>query len=106
MMVAGFNLNGGEEYLKKLPLTRRKRRLLMASKDWMVRLFRGKDVEDDNFEKIVSRGGNVLLDVDVANSKMMDLNGASPIYQLLLWAAAKGKISDLAVHRKLHGLLP
>eukprot|EP00439_Symbiodinium_sp_Y106_P050720 s4375_g6.t1 len=106
MMVAGFNVNGGGEYLKNLPLARRKRRLLMASRDWVVRLFRGKDVEDDNFEKIVSRGGKVLLDVDVANSKMMDLNGASPIYQLLLWAAAKGKISDLAVHRKLHGLLP
>eukprot|EP00439_Symbiodinium_sp_Y106_P035196 s3238_g4.t1 len=109
MMVAGFNLNGGEEYLKKLPLTRRKRRLLMASKDWMVRLFRGRDVEDDNFEKIVSRGGKVLLDVDVANSKMMDLNGAAPIYQLLSSSGQLRRarfLTSLAVHRKLHGLLP
>ena len=83
--------------------------MLMASKDWMVRLFRGKDVEDDNFEKIVSRGGKVLLDVDVANSKMMDLNGAAPIYQLLSSSGQLRRarfLTSLAVHRKLHGLLP
>ena len=95
MMIVGLDVNGAEAYMKRLPLTRRKRRMLMASKDWVVRLYRGTAEEGDHFEKTVSRGGKVLLDVDIQDSKMMDINGATPVYQLLLWAAAKGKIADI-----------
>ena len=49
-MVTGLDVNGGEGYLKKLPLTRRRRRLLMASKDWVVRLFKGKNEEKTSRE--------------------------------------------------------
>ena len=35
------------------------------------------------------------MDVDVANSKTLDINGAAPMCELLLWAAAKGKIADM-----------
>ncbi|CAE7301732.1 RE1 [Symbiodinium sp. CCMP2592] len=95
MMVASFKVEGGDEYLRKLPFSRRKRRLLQASNDWVVKLFHGKSEENSNFERIISRGGKVILEVDVANSRAMDLHGASPVYQLLLWAAAKGKIADV-----------
>ncbi|CAE7708795.1 unnamed protein product [Symbiodinium sp. CCMP2592] len=95
MMITGFDVNNGEAYLKGLPLTRRKRKALLASNDWVVRMFRGRSDGDDGFEKMIAKGGKVLLDVDVADSKMMDINGASPLYKLLLWAAAKGKISDI-----------
>ena len=43
MLVTDFDLEGGEKYMKELPLTRRKRRMLMASDNWVVRLFAGED---------------------------------------------------------------
>ena len=94
-LVTNFGVNGGEKYMKALPLSRRRRRLLLASRDWTVRLCMGAEEENDEFVKIVNRNGRVSLDVDVINSKMWDINGPSPIYKLLIWAAAKGKISDV-----------
>ncbi|OLP98027.1 Retrovirus-related Pol polyprotein from transposon TNT 1-94 [Symbiodinium microadriaticum] len=95
MLVTSFEVEGGEKYLKQLPINRRKRRSLLASRDWVVRLYSGDTKENNVFEKILSKGGKVVLEVDAANSRMWDVNGATPIYKLLLWAASKGKISDI-----------
>ena len=95
MLVADFDLNGGEGYVKSLPLTRRRRRMLLASRDWTVRLFMGVEIENDEFVKVVNRHGKVTLDVDLTNSKMWDINGPSSIYKLLIWATSKGRVSDV-----------
>ena len=94
-LIVDFDVNGGEDYLKQLPINRRRRRTLLSSRDWVVKLFTGKTEENGGFEKMITRGGKVLLEVDVANSRAFDINGMAPIYKLLLWAAAKGKISDI-----------
>ena len=83
-----------KEYLET-GLTRRKRRLLMASGDWAVRLFAGEDCGDDCVVRAASRNGKVVLEVDKANSRLWDINGPSSAYKLLIWAASKGKIADV-----------
>ena len=95
MMVTDFDVDGADKYLKALPLTRRKRKLLLASRDWTVRLYMGNEEENDVFVKTMSKNGKVALDVDVVNSKLWDINGCSTIYKLLIWAAAKGRVSDV-----------
>ena len=45
--------------------------------------------------KLVSQAGKVLLEVDVRKSKLWDINRHNAVYQMLLWAAATGKISDV-----------
>ena len=89
MLVTNFDPNGGEKYMKSLPLTRRRRRLLLASRDWTVRLYMGAEEENDEFVKVVNRNDYVM------NSKMWDVNGPSSIYKLLIWAASKGRISNV-----------
>ncbi|CAE7540315.1 RE1 [Symbiodinium sp. CCMP2592] len=95
MLVTSFDPDGGEKYMKELPITRRRRRLLMASESWVIRLFAGEGSDDDGFVKAASRNGRVVLNVDKANSKLWDINGLSPAYKLMLWAASKGKIADV-----------
>ena len=56
MLVTNFDPNGGEKYMKSLPLTRRRRRLLLASRDWTVRLYMGAEEENDEFVKVVNIG--------------------------------------------------
>ena len=38
LMLQGFDLQGGEKYLKALPITRRKRRALLRSRSWVINL--------------------------------------------------------------------
>ena len=94
-LVEGFELQDGEKYLKALPLTRRKRRSLLASRSWVVNLFSGNgELADDPFDAL-TREGKVVLNVDKLKSKYWDLHREKGVYQLLLWAAATGRISDI-----------
>ena len=61
----------------------------------MVNLFSGNyEVKNDPFNAI-PLAGKIVLDVDLAKSRLWDLHRESGIYQLLLWAAATGRISDI-----------
>ena len=51
MLVEGFDPHQGESYVKALPLPRRKRRALLASRSWVVSLFSGKE-DYDPFDAI------------------------------------------------------
>ncbi|CAE7946140.1 unnamed protein product [Symbiodinium sp. KB8] len=94
-LVEGFNLQDGEKYLRALPLMRRKRRSLLASTNWVVNLFSGNgDLPNDPFATL-PKDGKVVLDVDKMKSKHWDLHREGGVYQLLLWAAASGRISDI-----------
>ena len=50
LMIEGFDPNQGWKYLKDLPLTRKQRKRLMNSHDWIVHLYAG---EKDNALKVV-----------------------------------------------------
>ena len=95
MLVEGFDPHQGESYVKALPLPRRKRRALMASRSWVVSLFAGKeDYRNDPFDAIPA-GGKTILEIDMSKSRLWDVNREAGVYQLLLWAASVGKISDV-----------
>ena len=95
MLTEGFEENKGMNYMKQLPLTRRKRRLLLASNQWVVVFNQGTVENQDEPFKTVAKEGKVVLYVDSSSSKLWDMHRRSGVYQMLLWAAAQGKITDL-----------
>ena len=60
LMIEGFDPNQGWKYLKDLPLTRKQRKRLMNSHDWIVHLYAG---EKDNtpYFKQATKDGQVFL---------------------------------------------
>ena len=89
LMIEGFDPNQGWKYLKDLPLTRKQRKRLMKSHDWIVHLYAG---EKDNtpYFKQATKDGQVFLEIDISRSKAWDLN-----QRALIWAACSGRISSL-----------
>ncbi|OLP85824.1 hypothetical protein AK812_SmicGene33144 [Symbiodinium microadriaticum] len=95
MITEGFGVDQGLAYLKKLPLTRRKRKLLMASNQWVVVFNQKVSAGHGEPFQVVAKKGKVVLEVDPMCSKLWDINRREGVYQMLLWAAAKGKITDV-----------
>ena len=95
MISEGFDKEKGIDYLKRLPLTRRKRKLLMASDNWVVCLNVGAEETPREYFDVVSKKGKVVLDVYTPKSRLWDINRREGVYQLLLWVAAAGKITDI-----------
>ena len=95
MVSEGFNVAKGLDYLKRLPVTRRKRKLLLTSNNWVVCLNQAGGEGPDEPFSVVSKKGKVVLEVDTTKSKLWDINRREGVYQLLLWAAAAGKITDI-----------
>ena len=95
LLLEDFDPEGGERYMKQLPLTRRKRRALMASQNWVVNLFVGSDVQKNDPFQAIPLSGKVVLNIDLEQSRLWDMNKKAGVYRLLLWAAASGRISDI-----------
>ena len=95
MMLEGFDVNKGEVYLKARPLTRRARKAMLASRKWVVSLYLDENHNHHDPLRLIPKDGKVLLEVNVANSRLWDLHRCNAAYQLLLWAAATGRISDV-----------
>ncbi|CAE7822041.1 unnamed protein product [Symbiodinium sp. CCMP2456] len=95
LLLEGFDPHGGEKYLKALPLSRRKRRALMCSRSWVVNCFSGSNEDKQDPFETIPMAGKVVLDIDIAKSRHWDFHGEGGVYQLLLWAAADGRISDV-----------
>ena len=45
--------------------------------------------------EVVPRKGKVILEVNMKSSRLWDLNRPGGVYQLLLWAASEGRITDV-----------
>ena len=95
MVAEGFELDSGEKYLKELPLNKRKRKALLNSNAWVVHMFAGGDDYNTGFVNVISKGGKIVLDVHSKSSKQWDVHGRQGVYRLLLWAASKGKVTDV-----------
>ena len=91
----GFDPEEGRRYLQQLPLPRRKRRMLMSSDRWVVDLRPYSSDGDVNPLNAVGAGGKVIVEVNPTSSRLWDMNRPGGAYQLLLWAAAMGKITDV-----------
>ena len=94
LMIEGFDPKQGWKYLKDLPLTRKQRKRLMNSHDWVVHLYAG---EKDNtpYFKQATKDGQVFLEIDISRSKAWDLNQRASVCRALIWAACSGRISSL-----------
>ncbi|CAE7551950.1 RE1 [Symbiodinium sp. KB8] len=95
MISEGFEKEKGAYYLKQLPLTRRKRKLLLASNRWVVVFNQNASSAQDEPFNVISKEGKVVLEVNPSASKLWNLRRRQGAYQMLLRAAAQGKISDL-----------
>ena len=94
LMIEGFDPNQSWKYLKDLSLTRKQRKRLMNSHDWIVHLYAG---EKDNtpYFKQATKNGQVFLEIDISRSKAWDLNQRASVHRALIWAACSGRISSL-----------
>ena len=79
----------GWNYLKALPVSRRKRKQLMSS-PWVLNLFAGSS--ENNAELKVLEDGAVLVEMDILRSKAFDFRRTAGAYRAVLWAAATGRI--------------
>ena len=95
LLVEGFDPQQGESYVKALPLPRKKRRSLITSRNWVVSLFISKgDSQHDPFD-VIPRAGKTTLEIDMSESRLWGVHREAGVYQLLLWAASTGRISDV-----------
>ena len=94
LLLEDFQMDDGLAYLKALPLTRRKRKTLMNSNNWVIGLYMGENPSKDPL-KMIQMSGKVVLEVDMEYSRLWDIHMALGEYRLLLWAAVRGKISDV-----------
>ena len=74
LMLESFDVNKGEAYLKALPLTKRARKAMMASRKWVVSLFLEENANNRNPLRHVPKEGKVLLEVNMADPKLWDLD--------------------------------
>ena len=94
LMIEGFDPNQGWKYLKDLPLTRKQRKRLMNSHDWIVHLY-AREKDNMPYFKQTTKDGQVFLEIDISRSKAWDLNQRASVYRALIWAACSGRISSL-----------
>ncbi|OLQ10423.1 Copia protein [Symbiodinium microadriaticum] len=94
LMLEDFAWDDGSSYLRSLPLTRKKRKSLLNSDNWVVCLFMGESDNNDPF-RMIPMSGKVVLEVDMARSKLWNFHAPMGVFRLLLWAAPKGKIADV-----------
>ena len=74
LLLEGFEISKGKEYLKKLPLTRRQGRLLLSSSSWVVHMFSGEESREGDPFRVLPQHGRALLEIDIGKSKSWDLN--------------------------------
>ena len=94
-LAESFQKDHGEKYLKELPLSRRKRKSLLNSQRWVVFLHQREGLKEGDPMEVVPKNGKVILEVNTKSSRLWDLNRPGGVYQLLLWAAADGRITDI-----------
>ena len=83
----------GWDYLKAFPMSRQKRKRMLAS-EWVVHLYSGQGKGADPILKELETNV-VLVEIDTTKSLSFDLNKMSGVYRGLLWGAAMGKIAGI-----------
>ena len=70
MLVEGFEMDQGNQYLKWLPLTRRKRKALMNHDRWVVLVRSEESKGDDSLINVIPKGGKIVFEVNIKDSKL------------------------------------
>ena len=90
----GLTDSHGWQLLKRLPLSRARRRALHASRQWVVSLCSGPVVESDPLKQW-AHGRNLEylgIDIQEPGGKGWDLSTEGGVWSVLLWAAAQGRV--------------
>ena len=83
----------GWDYLKAFPISRQKRKRMLAS-EWAAHLYSGQGKGADPILKELE-ANVVLVEIDITKSLSFDLTKMSGVYRGLLWGAAMGKIAGI-----------
>ena len=91
----GVSDKDGWEILKRLPLSRSRRRSLCASRGWVVSLCSGPSTEGDPLKLWAQERNLEYLPIDLRErgGRGWDLCAEAGPWSVLLWAAAQGRIS-------------
>ena len=95
--VLGLSDKQGWEMLKRLPLSRARRRTLHASQRWVVSLCSGAPLDIDPIKTWCQQRGLEYVSVDIREKggKGWDLTTKNGVWSVLLWAAITGRVSAL-----------
>ena len=93
--IPGLSDKHGWSLLKRLPLSRARRRALHASRNWVVSLCCGASSENDPLRSWSQEQNFEYLGVDIRapGGRGWDLCAESGVWSVLLWAAAQGRIA-------------
>ena len=88
--VPSLDEDGARRVLKRLPLPRANRRVLLGSQRWVVHLCSGKVSQNDMIKRWCHEHGCEILHLDIMNKggKGWDLTDPDGPWSVLLWAAA------------------
>ena len=91
----GVTDEDGWNLLKRLPLSRARRRALHSSREWLVYLCSGATKEGDPLKLWAQSKGLEFLGVDIKEQggQGWDLSAELRVWSVLLWAAAQGRIT-------------
>ena len=92
--IPGVSDEVGWKLIKRLPLSRAKRRALHTSTKWVVNLASGPPVEADPLRSWCQEDNIQYLPVDLRQKggKGWDLTSSGGVWSVLLWAACTGRI--------------
>ena len=94
----------GWKLLKGMPWSRAKRKAMFSSNSWTVHLFSGNEramaakstfTMRSSMWQMALEGDEVMVNVDVTQSRALDLNQSGGVFKLLCWAALSGKIKAI-----------
>ena len=93
--IPGIDEESGWQLLKRLPLSRSRRRSLHASGQWVIYLGAGSPSEVDPLKTWAHSQGFEYLSVDILQKggKGWDLASEGGVWSVLLWAAATGRVA-------------
>ncbi|CAE7357932.1 GIP, partial [Symbiodinium sp. KB8] len=102
----------GWKLMKGLPWSRAKRKSCFQSDGWVVHLCAGDPrTRDAKLQETMRKsmwssslvGGDVLVEVDIASSRSMDVLQQQAVFRVLAWAALNGKIKAVIGGPPRHG---
>ncbi|CAE7413089.1 GIP [Symbiodinium sp. CCMP2592] len=97
-------LQDGWKLLKGMPWSRAKRKAMFASTSWTVHLFSGNEramaakrtsTMRSSFWSVALEGDEVMVNVDVTDSRALDLTRRDGVFKLLCWAALSGRLKAI-----------
>ena len=98
------DIKDGWKLLKTMPWSRAKRKAMFSSTSWTVHLFSGDErawaakntsTMRSSLWQIALEGDEVMVNVDVTQSRDLDLTQRDGVFKLLCWAALSGKIKAI-----------